>query len=44
LDRKTQTIADMLARFGSLMNNGIYNLLFSGGTGESPAKAAPAAH
>jgi hypothetical protein len=26
LDRKAQTIADMLARFGSLMNDGIYNL------------------
>jgi hypothetical protein len=34
LDRKTQTLADMLARFGPLMNDGISNLLFSGGTGD----------
>jgi hypothetical protein len=45
LDRKAQTIADMLARFGSLMNDGIYNLLFSDGMydnkaiGRGPAKS-----
>jgi hypothetical protein len=45
LDRKTQTIDDMLALFGSLMNDGIYHFLFNGGTreikeiGRDPAKS-----
>jgi hypothetical protein len=37
LERKAQTIADMLARFGSLMNDGIYNLLFRGGMNDNKA-------